>query len=135
MKILSQKDQDLCTYTGVFGCLISAACTIQHLMLYNVFDYALTMFMLFIFLDNIFSFGMLALQKWYAPIWLLICAVMNLLTGTMALRGPLFSVLVILHFIYTATVVVVLYVDRIPSRLRAKELAQQAERNEWAGKI
>ncbi|RYY61674.1 MAG: hypothetical protein EOO05_05580 [Chitinophagaceae bacterium] len=135
MRILSVKEEDLCTYTGIFGCLISAVSIIQHIVCYRVFDFVLPAVMLAFYLLSFISFVALAMQKSFAPILLLVSSSLCLFNAAMALRGPLLSPLIILHFVYSATLVVVIYMDKLPARLRAKELAIRAERNEWIDKI
>ena len=135
MLIFSEKEQEICAYTGVAGCLITAACGIQHMVIYRVFDFVLPLVMLGIYIISFGSFLMLALHKWYAPICLLVSAVLSLLTGAMAIGGPLISILALIHFLYSATLVIVIYMDQLPARLKQKELALRAEQNEWNGKI
>ncbi|MEK7224219.1 MAG: hypothetical protein AAB221_00865, partial [Bacteroidota bacterium] len=46
-----------------------------------------------------------------------------------------FSLVVLLLFIYHVIIIVAMYVEQIPERLKQKRLAEKAEEDEWRGKI
>ena len=135
MRILTVKEEEFCTYTGLFGCLITSASIIQHLVCYNIFGFLIPAVMLLFYLGSLFSFFILARQKWFAPVCLLVSTSLCLFNAAMAIGGPLISPLVVVHFIFSATLVAVMYIDGLPPRLRMKAVAVRAERDEWAGKI
>jgi hypothetical protein len=133
MKPPTPAQQNTCAYTGTFGALIATTCVIQHLAITR--DHWVTLLMLLFYLFSIVSFILLALQKRDAPILLIISAVLSFAAEIILLKSYVFSLIVLLLFLYTAIVLVVLYMDKIPSRLRDKAMLASAEKAAWEGKI
>ena len=135
MSFLSEREEEVCIYTGIFGGLLTFATTIQHFMLYNILMHWIPATIMAIYLFTLASFIMLARQKSYAPLMLLISAAGGLLAAVMTMAGPVFSLLALLQFIVTTTLVIVMYMDGLPARLRGKALALAAEESLWRDKI
>ena len=83
----------------------------------------------------ILSFILLALQKAVAP-WLLIAvAVLLFLAKLIYVFSGVFSLVVLLSFLYSMVVIAVLFVEQLPKKLREKALAEKAESLAWKDKI
>jgi hypothetical protein len=133
MKPPSTSQQNTCAYTGTFGALIGATCVIQHLAITR--DHWVTLMILLFYLFSITSFILLALQKRDAPILLIISAVFSFAAEIILLKSYVFSLIVLLLFLYTAIIIIILYMDKIPARLRDKAMLANAEKQAWEGKI
>lgn len=133
MKTLSNKHEDICTYTGLFGCLLGLTCLIQFMVIMGT--HWLVFMVLIAYLYSIISFILLSLQKPIAPVLLIISAVFILATETLFTLSGVFSLALLLMFLYNVVVVVLLFVERIPVLLKEKARAIQAEREAWEGKI
>ena len=129
----TNKQQDICSYTGSFGALISSACFIQLMIISR--EHWLAFVLLGINVFAILAFILLALQKAIAP-WLLIAvAVLLFLAELIYIFSGVFSLVVLLSFFYTVVIVVVLFVEQIPQKLKEKALAERAEALIWKDKI
>jgi hypothetical protein len=129
----TNKQQDICSYTGTFGTLISAACFLQLMIISR--EHWLAFVLLGINVFAILAFILLALQKAIAP-WLLIAvAVLLFLAELIYVFSGVFSLVVLLSFFYTVVIVVVLFVEQIPQKLKEKALAERAEALIWKDKI
>ncbi|HEY6505678.1 MAG TPA: hypothetical protein VIZ28_17000 [Chitinophagaceae bacterium] len=133
MNILTNKQKDLCSYAGSFGALISATCFIQLMVISR--DHWLVLVLLFIYVLAILSFILLALQKAIAP-WLLIAvAALLFLAKLVYLVSGIFSLVVLLSLLYSVVIVVVLFVEQVPQKLKEKALAEKVEALTWKDKI
>lgn len=130
---LTDRNKEFCTYTGVFGVLLSLTCLIQHFVI--AIPHWVTFMVTLVYLFTITSFALLALQKAAAPVMLIISSVMVFMTEAFLMITGLFSLVVILLFIYCIVITIVVYMDGIPKKLSAEAAKQRAERNEWVGKI
>jgi amino acid permease len=95
----------------------------------------LTKIMLPGYLFAIVSFILLALQKRFAVILLIISGAYSAFIEYQWMRYDVFSLVVLLLFMYHVIIVVTVYVEQIPERLKQKELAKKKEEDEWRGKI
>jgi hypothetical protein len=129
----TSKQQDLCGYCGAFGALIALTCIIQLLIIANVHWIAFTLLAMYLFIMS--SFTLLALQKPVAPLLLIISSVLSFIAEATLILTYLFSVIVIVLFIYCVTITAVIFVEQIPKRLKEKAIMIKAERKTWAGKI
>src|SRR4030095_10351067 len=133
MNILTGKQQDICTYSGSFGALLSAACFVQLMVISR--DHWLAFVLLGINAFAILAFIMLALQKAIAPVLLIAVAVLLFLAKLLYIFSGVFSLVVLLSFFYSVVVVAVLFVEQLPKKLKEKALAEKAEALVWNGKI
>lgn len=133
MNTLTSKQQDLCTYSGIFGALISATCFIQLMIISR--EHWLGFVLLGINAFAILTFILLALQKPIAP-WLLIAvAALLFLAKLVYILSGVFSVIVLLALLYSVVIVVLLFVEQLPQKLKEKALAERAEALVWKDKI
>jgi hypothetical protein len=133
LSMLTNKQKDLCAYTGVFGALISATCFFQLMAISR--EHWLAFALLGVNLFSIVVFVLLALQKPIGP-WLLIAvAGLLFLANVVYLFNGVYSLIVLLSLLYSVIVVVLLFVEQVPARLRAKALAEKAEALAWKDKI
>lgn len=130
---LTDKNKDLCTYTGVFGILLSITCLIQHFVV--AIPHWVTFIITLVYLLTITSFSLLAVMKPAAPVLLIISSVLVFLTEAFLIISGLFSLVVLLLFLYCIIITVIVFVDGIPKKLAAEAAKRRAEANEWAGKI
>lgn len=133
MSKLTARQEDICTYTGIFGALLAATCLIQHIVIST--DHWLVFVLLGIYAFSITAFILLALQKSIAPVLLIAAGVFAGVSEVILLKSFVFSLVVLLLFLYTAAVVVILYIERFPEKLKAKALAKYEEELAWEGKI
>lgn len=133
MNQLTSSQQDTCTYTGVFGALLSTTCLIQHIVIMR--DYWLAYAILGVYAFAIIAFVLLALQHWLAP-WLLVAsAILVLASELIHILTTLISVVVILLFVYHAVVIALLFVGNYHQALKAKAEAARREELDWRGKL
>ena len=133
MTILTNKQQDICTYSGSLGAMISTACFVQLIIISR--DHWLAFVLLGINLFAILSFILLALQKAVAP-WLLVAvAALLFLAKVVYIFSGVFSLVVLISFLYSMVVVAVLFVEQLPKKLKEKALAEKAEALVWKDKI
>ena len=133
MNILTNKQQDLCSYSGLFGALLSATCLIQLIVITR--EHWISFAMLAIYLFSILAFVLLALQKSTAP-WLLIAvAALLFLAELVFLFSGVFSLVILLSFLYSVIIVVLLFVEQLPQKLKEKALAEKTEALAWKDKI
>ncbi len=130
---LTNSQKDFCAYAGVFGILLSLTCLIQHLVIFK--SHWITTSLAIFYLLAITSFLLLSLQKPIAGIFLIISAVCSLLVEVLLLNGGLFSLTVLLLFLYHVIIVVLLYMGEIPKRLQLQAEQERKEQEEWNGKI
>lgn len=81
------------------------------------------------------AFSLLGLQKSYAVILLIISAAYSAFTEYQWMKHDSFSLVVLLLFIYHISIIVSVYAEQIPERIKQKEIAQRKEEEEWRGKI
>lgn len=133
MNPLTNREKDICTYTGIFGILLSATCLIQNFIYFR--PHFITALLIFVYILSIAAFSLLAAQHVVAPLLLIITgSILFLCEGLLILAG-VFSLVVILLFIYVTVIAAVLYIDGFPGKLRQKALASRAEKDLWKGKI
>lgn len=135
MRQLTTRQEEFCTYGGIAGILITATALIQHCYMYRVFAHPVPAIMFANYICSLLAFIALSRQVYFSPLMMIISTSLCLLNVAMSMGGPLFSLLVILHFINACTITTVMYIDQLPQRLRARRLALLAEENEWQGKI
>jgi hypothetical protein len=133
MNILTNQQKDFCSYSGLFGALISATCFIQLIIISR--EHWLAFVLLCINVFAILAFALLALQKAIAP-WLLIAvAVLLFFAKLVYIFTGVFSLIVLLSLLYSVVIVVVLFVQQLPQKLKQKALAEKADALAWKDKI
>lgn len=130
---LTERQQNLCEYGGTFGVLISLTCLIQHIIV--AIPQWITRAMIILYIFIISSFFLLALKKHYAPVLVIISAVFSLVLEYIWMTHYSFSLVVLALFIYMISIIVTLFVEQVPQKLKEKRLAEIKEEQEWAGKL
>ena len=130
---LTYRQKNFCEYGGIFGVLLSLTCLIQHIAV--VIPGKITNAMIPGHLFAIVAFTLLGLQKTYAIIFLIISGVYAAFSEYQWIKHYSFSLVVLLLFIYHILIIVAMYVEQIPERLRQKRQVEKAEEDEWRGKI
>lgn len=133
MSKLTSKQQDFFTYTGTFGALLGITCLVQHMAITR--DHWITYAMMLIYIFSTLGFVLLALKKVFAPLLLIISAVLVLAAELILIRNFVFSLVVLLLFIYTTVIVVSMYIEQLPQKLQKQALAEKIENEAWKGKI
>jgi hypothetical protein len=133
MNTLTNRDKDICGYGGALGILLSLTCLIQHLIITR--SHWVVTLMTCIYLFSIVSFSLLAAQKWVAPIVLIINTALVLTAEIILMRHGVFSLAVIFLFIYAAILTVIVYVERLPIKLKERLMSLRAERELWRDKL
>lgn len=91
--------------------------------------------MIVLYLFIIVSFLLLALQKSLAAALLIIGAAFSLVLQYVWMMSAVFSLVVLILFLYHVVLIVILFTEQIPARLRQKRKAEIEEERKWAGKI
>jgi hypothetical protein len=133
MNTLTNKQKDICAYTGLFGALLNATCLIQLMIIIR--DHWISYALLGVFLFSTLAFILLGLLKSIAPWLLIICATFLFAAELVFLTSGVFSLVVILSFIYSVVIVVVLFIERLPQKLKEKALAERTEAMAWRDKL
>lgn len=133
MKQLPQGKEDTCTYTGIFGCLLTATVLIQHILITR--EHWLTFVLLGIYLFSLLSFIMLSIKSQYAPVLIAVNTGLLMFANVMVLLQGLFSAALIALMLYSTAVACFLYVSGYPALLNEIARAKRAEEKEWEGKI
>lgn len=132
-QFLTNRQKNFCEYGGIFGVLLSLTCLIQHMVV--AIPTKVTNPMIPGYLFAILAFTLLGLQKTYAIIFLIISGLYAAFTEYQWMKHYAFSLVVLMLFIYHVIMVVGLFAEQIPERLKQKQLAEKAEEDEWRGKI
>ena len=131
--ILSERQLNLCEYGGAFGILLSLTCLIQHLIV--TVDNWITQLMTPYYIIAIIVFFFLAFKKTIAPILLIISAVLSIIVLMTWIKHQAFSAVVTGLFLYHVIIIIALYVEQVPSKLKERKRLEREEENNWAGKI
>jgi hypothetical protein len=131
---LTNRQQDICTYGGLFGALIAITCLIQHLTVANT-EYAFYKIIASAYVFIIISFSLLAFQKPISLILLFVSILFSLGIELVWMKDLAFSLIVLILLLYTVIIVVVVYTEQIPRRLKQKRQSELEEEKKWEGKI
>ncbi|MCG2617853.1 hypothetical protein LZZ85_26365 [Terrimonas sp. NA20] len=129
----NERQQNICIYGGVFGILISATCLIQ-LMTYTYYHWIAYMLPT-IYVITLFVFLFLALQKLFAPVLMIISTVLSLIALAFVMIGRVYSLILIVHFLYCLTMTIVIYMENIPGLLKYRATLKKQEELAWKDKI
>ncbi|MEK7224443.1 MAG: hypothetical protein AAB221_02025, partial [Bacteroidota bacterium] len=127
------RQKNLCEYGGIFGVLLSLTCLVQHIAVAIPGKVTNPMIPGYVF--AIAAFTLLGLQKTYAIIFLIISGCSAAFTEYQWMKHYSFSLVVLLLFIYHVIIIVTLYVEEVPERLKQKRYAEKEEEDLWKGKI
>ena len=130
---LTKGQQEFCTWSGVFGVLITTATLIQHFVF--MIPSTLTYLMILPYLFIIFSFAMLAAQKVVASVLLIISSVFAVGIAAIFILSGTISPIVMILLVYSIIVTSYLYLENIQEKLRRKQAMEQAEADLWKGII
>ena len=131
--ILINKEKNLCEYGGSFGIFLTLTCLIQHFIF--AIPGPVTGPMIPAYMFSIAAFIFLALQKPISIVLLIISAALSFIIEYLWIMHYAFSLVVLLLFIYHAIIIVIVFMENIPKKLKMKKAAQKAERDMWADKI
>jgi hypothetical protein len=130
---LNNRDLSICTYGGFGGVLISATCIIQ-LMVYGT-----SFWMIYLFYGVLLfaatSFVLLALQKSSSPILLFATTLLSFGIEVVITWNYVFSLVIVLLFMYSVIISTLLYVEEIPKKLKQRRMALIADEAQWVGKL
>lgn len=131
--IFSERQLNLCEYGGAFGVLLSLTCLIQHLVV--TVNNWITQSLVPGYLFAIVAFLLLALKKTAAPVLLIISGVLSMIIVFVWTKHQAFSAVVIGLLLYHIVLLVGLYVEQVPAKLKENQQAKKTEEDAWAGKI
>ncbi|HET6994283.1 MAG TPA: hypothetical protein VFI06_04825 [Chitinophagaceae bacterium] len=132
-RILTNSEKNLCEYGGALGVGFALTCLIQHFIF--TLPSPVTRPMVPAYFYMILAFLLFAFQKPFSIILLIISAVFSLVIELVWLLHVSFSLVVTLLFSYHLIIIITLFVEGIPKKLRMKRDAERAEKEIWAGKI
>ena len=130
---LTNYQEDLCTYGGTFGALLSVTCFIQHLIFALSNWVTLSMNAAYIFI--IVAFVLLAFQKSISPVLIIIGTVLSMIIESVWIHDFSFSLAVLFLFLYHGVILVLLFAENIPKKLKQKADLKRNDEEQWAGKI
>jgi hypothetical protein len=133
MSKLTTKQQEFFAYTGTFGALLAITCLIQHLVIAR--DHWIAHTLTFIYIFSILDFILLALKKAFAPVLLITSTVLVLLAEAILITSFVFSLVVLILFVYSTVIVVLLYIEQLPRKLKEQALAERMEAEMWKDRI
>ncbi|MDZ4795136.1 MAG: hypothetical protein SGI83_12725 [Bacteroidota bacterium] len=131
--IFSEQELNLCEYGGAIGVLLSLTCLIQHLVV--TVNNWITQSLVPGYLFAMVALLLLALKKTVAPVFLIISTILSMIIVFVWTKHQAFSAVVIALLLYHIVLVVGLYVEQVPAKLKENKQAQKAEEDAWAGKI
>jgi hypothetical protein len=130
---LTTRQKDLCEYGGIFGVLLSLTCLVQHIVV--AIPGKITNPMIPGYLFGIVAFVLLGMQKSYAIILVIISAAYSVFNEFQWMNHYSYSLVVLLLFIYHVIIIVFVYVEKVPEKLKQKRLVEKEEEDQWRGKI
>jgi hypothetical protein len=132
-ELLTTRQKNLCEYGGIFGVLLTLTCLVQHIAVAIPGKVTNPMIPGYVF--AIAAFTLLGLQKTYASILLIISGANAAFTEWQWMKHYSFSLVVLLFFIYHVIIIVSLYAEQVPERLKQKRRAEKEEADLWKDKI
>ncbi|TMI69371.1 MAG: hypothetical protein E6H09_19795 [Bacteroidetes bacterium] len=131
--ILTKSEKNLIEYGGALGVALAATCLIQHFIFAIPSPVTKPMVPAYFFM--ILAFLFFAFQKHFSIILLIISGAFSLIIELVWLLHISFSLVVTMLFSYHLIVIITLFIEDIPKKLRMKRDAERAEKEMWAGKI
>ncbi len=129
----NERLQNICIYGGVFGILISATCLIQ-LMTYTYYHWA-AYALPAVYAISLFVFLFLALQKLFAPLLMIVSTVLSMIAVAFVMIGRVYSLILIVHFLYSLAMTIVIYMENVPALLKYRAGLKKQEELAWRDKI
>lgn len=133
MNTLTTKQEELCSYGGGFGALLSLTCLIQHLIVMT--SHWIAVVMVFLYLFSIIAFIILIMQKSIAPALLIVSASLIFIAEALLILAGVFSLVVVLLLVYSIVMILVLYMGEFHKKFKEKARLLQEEQKAWEGKI
>lgn len=130
---LTERQLNICTYGGALGLFLTLTCLIQHLVVTK--SHWITHIMTSLYIFTMMAFLLLALLRFFAPYVLIITAVFAIGLQYVWMRESAFSLTVLLLFLYHVILLVALFTEQIPLKLKEKRRVQKAEEDLWMGKL
>ena len=131
--MLTERNKSFLNYSGTFGILISLTCLIQH-FIYTRPHY-ITYLLAFVYLYSVITFCMLIAHRAVAYILLIINCVLSLAATLFIFKAGVFTLIVMILFLYSTIMAVVLTVNEIPRLLKQHALFVKSEEEQWRGRI
>ena len=129
----TERHQNICIYAGIFGAMIAATSLIQLMKYTN--SHWLAYVLLSVYSFGIAAFILLAMQKTYAPVLIIISTALSMISVAFIMITGFYSLILILHFLYGVAICIVLYMENIPGYLKAQALLKKEEAMAWRGKL
>ncbi|MET0463698.1 MAG: hypothetical protein ABW007_11105 [Chitinophagaceae bacterium] len=129
----NERQQNICIYGGVFGVLIAATCLIQ--MMTYTRSHWIAYALLTIYTVSLFIFLFLALQKLFAPLMMIISTALSMISVTYIMIEGIYSLILIVHFLYSLAITIVIYMENIPALLKHRSVLKKQEELAWKDKI
>ncbi|MGN6294906.1 MAG: hypothetical protein ACTHMV_19300 [Chitinophagaceae bacterium] len=134
MSGLSERQQNICIYGGIFGVMLAATCLIQHIRFST--SHWIAFVLMGVYVYSLFVFVLLSLQKGIAPLLMITSSsfVMIALVYIIAIEG-FYSLALILLFLYCTVITIVIYMEHLPTRLKEKAQLKKQEEMAWKDKL
>jgi predicted membrane protein len=130
---LTKKQEEFCVVAGVAGAALSITCLLQHF--YFMYSLWFTWLMAFVYIFSTVAFILLARKSRFAPICIIITAVLLFIDELLLVLSLTFSVVVVLLMIYSIVMIVLIYMDNLPQKFKAIAAEKEAENNYWKDKL
>lgn len=133
MSALTNRDKTICSYAGLFGIMLTLTATIQLFVIGK--DNSTVHWIFGIYVYCLVAFSMFAAQHHTSPYLLLSTVLGVLIVDVTIAKHGLYSLAVLLLFIYCIAVSLFIVMDGLHIRLWRKNLSEQAEEDKWRDKI
>ena len=133
VKQLTKTEQDTCIYGGIFGIMLGCTCLIQLFVITR--QHWISAALIIATILTMMAFLLLVLQKYYAPLTLVISGGVVLINNAVIILLGVVSLINIIYLAYIVAIITVLLMGQYAQKLRAVALAKKEEENEWRGKI
>lgn len=130
---LSKKEDEYITVAGVVGAALSLTALLQHFYFTNTSIWATLMLIPYTF--TFISYVLLAAKNKAAHVFLFISIFLLFIAEILILLQSVYTPIVMLVFIYTLIVVVLLYTENIPKKLKERFLSKKKEDDFWSDKL
>ena len=133
MNGLTERQQNICIYGGLFGAMLSATCLIQHIAIAG--DHWMAYTLMGVYFKAMLAFILLSFRRVLSPILLIISSVLVMAALCFVLISGVYSLVLILLFLYCTVMTVVIYMERLPAGLKERALLKREEELAWRDKI
>ena len=132
-RIVSKKEDEFCSVTGVAGIALSITCLLQHL--YFMHSLWITWIIAFVYVLSIVGYVLLVQKSRFAPVSIIVIAALLFCDEILLLLLLTFSPVVLLLMLYSIVIAVLLYMEDIPTKLKTQYLASKTDEDFWKDKI